>query len=153
MLSVIVHGGGVKIILILQIDSCKTNCSLCFSNWFNPFSSLWKFQGRVLTHTQRIMPFPKSGLEGQPVPGPLQECRIWSATKSRACSQERQEAPKEMKKVAKAVLFIPNSNGCGSVNIHISLRCFHASAAARGKLHPEHFLFPQSKAGEFNSLQ
>lgn len=32
MLSVIVHGGGVKIILILQIDSCKTNCSLCCSN-------------------------------------------------------------------------------------------------------------------------
>lgn len=58
-----------------------------------------------------------------------------------------------MEKVAKAVLFITNSNGYGSVNIHISLRCFHASAAVIGKQHPQHFLFPRSEAGEFNSLQ
>lgn len=34
------------------------------------------------THTKRVMLFPKSGLEGEPVPGPPQERRIESTTKS-----------------------------------------------------------------------
>lgn len=85
----------------------------------------------MCTHTQRVMPFPKSGLEGEPVPGPPQEHRNESGTKSRARSQEGQETAKEMEKVAKAVAkaaqSVINSNRYGNVSIHISLRCFHAS--------------------------
>lgn len=80
----------------------------------------------MFTHacTQRVMPFPKSGLEGEPVPGPPQEHRTKSATKSRVHSQGGQETPKEMEKVAKAVvkavLSIINSNGYSNINTHIS---------------------------------
>lgn len=135
MLSVIVHGGGVKIILILQIDSCKTNCSLCCSNWFSPFSLLWKFQGRVFTHTHtKGSAISQEWIRGRPCAWSTTWVQNWVSHKEQSVFRRRERNTKGdgkvAKAVAKAVLSVTNSNGYGSVSIRFWLRCFHASTAS-----------------------
>lgn len=142
MLSVIVHGGGVKIILILQIDSCKTNCSLCCSNWFNHFSSLWKFQGRVLTNTHtKGNAISQEWIRGTACAWPTPGVQNLVSHKEPSVFPRKAGNTEGDGKGCKTALFITNSNRYGIGNIQISLRCFHASTAVRGECIHSTFCF------------